>query len=447
MKRSRYPRIIWVAAKPPVPPLFAGGAIRSQSAISMLSGITDVRVLTFAPRSAASDLIARSREFWSEVPVALHVIKTGERAAPLEALRRGRFQTSLSIEKSELRHRLEELNWNTRENLVVFDDIVFAPMLPHYGRNAIFSPNDCVSEMFRSHARLSDSLQGALKSWVRHRVARGYEKDFYHHALLTHLVTERDRIWLQDVNPRARYHVAPYADPGLVAATLPEASSTWDVVVWVDLAIASSLRGAQAFLAAVTADPEWRRIRVGVVGRISAVDAERRLGHSIFSRIEYSSFLEGENGQIRHARVTVVPDIGGSGIKSRCLGLLASRKCVACLYSQMEGIQGICDVGAVNAVSPPALADRVKAVLRAGMDGEVAAAGHEFYTREFSREALQHKWTVLVERALTIRDDLRSAVPGAVRPTQRQIATRRDREVPLSAARYEVEPVHARGET
>ncbi|MGI9179356.1 MAG: hypothetical protein ACR2H9_02410 [Longimicrobiaceae bacterium] len=458
------PRILWVAARPPLPPpprvhsdreeregrddpfLFSGGAIKSQSAIAALSSVTEIELLTFAPTDSAA-LEERFRRFWSGSPVSLHLLEPGRQVGALEALRRGRFQTSISIEASGLGDRLQELDWEARENLVVLDDIVFAPLLPRYGRNALFSPHDCVSEMFRSHSRIAVSLRSALRYRVLQRIAQHYETEFYHHALLTHLVTERDRILLQGVNPGARYHVAPYVDEGLRASSPPVLSYTWDVVIWANLAIPSSVRGTQAFLAAVATDPKWRHIRLALIGRVPAANAEQALGRSSLSRLEYSPYLEDERGQIRHAKITVVPDIGGSGIKSRCLGLLASRKCVACLYSQMEGIQSICDSGAVNASSPEALAARVKAVLRAGLYEGIAAEGHEIYAREFDKAVLHRKWIDMVRRALVIRDDLQGTRPLGSRAAETRNPRRNGQQSSLPAVPERVQPVRAQGET
>jgi hypothetical protein len=209
---------------------------------------------------------------------------------------------------------------------MILDDIVLAPLALRYGANAIVSPHDCMSAMFWSHFRMAGLAPGAVKYYLQYLTARRYERSYYHYALLVHVIGHRDRVQLQALNPRARYHIIPNTDllnPGF-SKSRPD---SWDVMVWGDLRISSILQGVREFLSCISAIPGWvQEHKVIVVGRVGIAQARAMIGDGLLDRVEYAPMLEGEDGSLRQAGITVIPDLGGAGMKNRVVNILALRR-------------------------------------------------------------------------------------------------------------------------
>jgi len=175
-------------------------------------------------------------------------------------------------------------------------------------------------------------------------------------------------------------------------------------MVWGDLEIGSIARGAKEFLGAIAQDRAWlQNNKVILVGRVSRTKAERIIGNDLLSVVKYSSFLEDDEGKLRHAKVTVVPDVGGAGTKNRSVNLLSSGKCLACLYPQMEGVDRACDRGAINASEIEELVERVKMSLQNHSYLHIGETGGAIYQQQYNLRVIRQLWYELVERALSIR--------------------------------------------
>jgi hypothetical protein len=219
--------IIWVASRPPIPP-WSGALLTTLSGISAAASTTEVHVVAFADKAEREAVIARFRGYWGLQPVKLDLLPYGRRAGIVKSLLRRRFQLGSMFETLALKSGLQGLRWSQPSRLLVFDDINFAPLMTEFGSNAILSPHDCVSRMFLSHYRAVRFSRVAAKLYCQYLIALRYERDFYHLALLTHVVTQRDRIALESVNPRARCHVVSYGEWAAVQV-VGTTEQVWDV--------------------------------------------------------------------------------------------------------------------------------------------------------------------------------------------------------------------------
>lgn len=406
LAQKPWPTIIWVAAKPPIPP-FSGPTLKALNGIRVLSSVTKVEVVSFESTHRLEEVTAACRAFWRGQPVTFHILAHGHRVGAVRAALARRFQSGTMVEGSRLRETLASLSWESLTSLVLFDDIVFAPLMHRYGRNALLSPHDCMSQMFWSHYRLSTSPQVALKLYLQYLIARHYEERFYHLPLLVHVVTNRDRVWLESINAGARYHVAPHADPGDLSWETTGVYS-YDLLIWANLGIDAIARSVRRFLRIAEEDAEWMsKTRTILVGRVSAEEAKSILSDSL-SLIEYAPYLEDGEGRFRQARITLVPDLGGAGIKTRCSAVLASGGCLACLYPQMEGMELACDHGAINAATLEELLFKVKTSLREGSYTDIASRGRTILETDYGSHQVRKSWLDMIQRALVIRGFARS---------------------------------------
>jgi hypothetical protein len=395
-------KIIWVASRPPIPP-WSGALLPALSGISAASSTTEVHVVAFADETERDAITARFHAYWREQPVTLELVPYGRRAGILRSLASRRFQLGSMLETPALRGALDRVGWSQPSRLLLFDDIVFAPLLTEFGSNAILSPHDCVSRMFLSHFRAVRCSRSAPKLYLQYLVALRYEVTYYHLALLTHFVTQRDRIAVESVNPRARCHVVSYGEWAAVKAA-GAAEQVWDVLVWVDLAIPALAQNTRDLIELAQRDPAWwSGLRVILIGRVSPSRAEHAIGEAAWKGVEYAPYLEDADGRTRQAKIVLIPDAGGTGIKSRCLSVLAAGQCLACLYSQMDGLEQVCDRGAINAFQPRQLLERIKSVLSEETFREFARVGASIFQQHYSREIVKHGWLEMIDRAIAVR--------------------------------------------
>ena len=145
-----FPRIIWVSARPPVPP-FSGITGKTLCGLEALSAQAEIDLVTFVNPSLAEEYKAMLQQYWGRRPISIHILPLRPRARRYQGLVRCRFQSSLLFDGELLDVKLSELRWSSLGRLVIFDDILLAPLGVRYGANAILSPHDCMSDMFLSH--------------------------------------------------------------------------------------------------------------------------------------------------------------------------------------------------------------------------------------------------------------------------------------------------------
>lgn len=402
LPKAPLPRIIWVAARPPIPP-FSGITSKTLCGLDALLSMTEVDLITFTEGTSTEQTLAEMQRYWGDRSIRIHALRLEPRANGLNALLSGQFQLTTEFNRNRLAAKLVELNWSERNSLVVFDDIVLAPLAQAYGTNAIISPHDCMSEMFRSHFRHLHPLSASrLRKYIQYRTARQYEQRYYQSALLVHVITHRDRVWLEAINPLARYHVVPNADllnPGLASDSNP----VHDLLIWGDLTIAACAKGTREFLRQIRGATHLHGARIVLVGKVPGDTAERIIGRDSMELVEYSPRLENEAGRMHTAKIFVIPDIGGAGIKNRVVNVLSSGICLACLMPQMEGVDTVADRGAINAVTMSELVDRIIDALRTGKYKDIAEFGKTIYHGTYSIEANRRLWRDMIERAVSIR--------------------------------------------
>lgn len=398
---SMLPTIVWVAARPPIPP-FSGITSKTLCGLRALSAQTEVDLVTFADGSLIEKIQGMLCEYWRGLPFSFHILPTKSRVSKFRAIAKRQFYSGLLFDLDLLAIKLNQLKWYSPDHLILFDDILFAPCGRKYGFNAILSPHDCMSQMFLSHFKLQPFSFAKLRKFFQYIVARKYEKEFYHYFLLVHVITQRDRILLQHINPFARYHVVPNSDllnPGLVR----DWNSPWDILIWGDLSIPSCAHGTREFLRYLRENEKLVRASTILIGKLSKKEALKILGHEAMGQIAYSTRLEDESGRIRSAKIIVIPDLGGAGIKNRIVNVLASGLCLACLISQMEGVEVIADRGAINAVTMEELVKKIAYVLDTREYERIANMGQGLYENFYNLKANYRLWREMIERALSVR--------------------------------------------
>lgn len=315
----------------------------------------------------------------------------------------GQLASANQFWDSNLPKIMDALSWREPSNMVVLDDILLAPFARQYGSNAIMSPHDCMSSMFRRHSSHATWGPMRLRLQLRAILSERYESHYYDKALLVHVISHRDRVLLERINPRARYHVVPNDDmlnPGFRL----DQHANWDVMLWGSLDVTTIAQGVRQFLQTTEQNaPWWRDRRVLLVGKLPFKAAQSLLGMKFPDYVTYSERLEDNQGNLHAARITVVPDVQGAGMKNRCVNVAGTGRCLACLYSQMEGIDALCDIGAVNANSMPVLVQLVRQALETGEDRSIAARAAELFEEKYAHRIIQAEWIRMIQRAIILR--------------------------------------------
>lgn len=391
---------MWVAAHPPLAP-FSGGKLKTRTALTLCSPYLPIHLLTFAAPETAESVQEQLTEEWCPQGIRVTVLPLNAQSNVGDALLRHQLLTTTRLPLDSALAKITELGGTSDTGLVVMDDIALAPLLNKCGNHTLFSPHDCISAMELSSLRLMPSGIRKIRQLMQYRMSLYYERNYYHKALLVHLVTNRDRKNLQDINSQCRCHVVPYRDESVERAVTQD-RFTHDVIVWSDLRRDGLLQGTLKFISEALNSPLSRR-RLLIVGKLSQGEALSKFRYALPNTWDYGQYLEDEQGQMRYGRITLIPDIGGAGIKSRILNTISSGDCVATLYEQMAGIDEIADVGALNSFS---FAELVRLIEQSLLDGtweQIGLTGQMMLQQQLSDEKLRDAWLGMVDRAMVIK--------------------------------------------
>lgn len=396
------PTVVWIASRPPVLPA-EGITSTSTGALRALSGVTRVRLVTFADHKNIAATHRHLSRDWPGLDAAPVVVSRRPPSSSLSAAARGQFRLSFSYSTPAFDDSMSKIEWWRPDRLLVFDDILLAPKCRTYGSNAILSPHDCMSALFQSHARLATSGVKWLRNKVQALVAYAHERRYYHLALLVHVVTNRDRVLLERINPLARYHVIPNP-PSNQTTSFSCQRPGFDVVVWADLRTDALISDTRTVLLRLREHVSpFRQRRIGLAGRVSTPDAARLLGPGILGGITYGQRLEDlAEGDVLRTAVLVVPDSAGAGMKNRCVDALSNGACLGCLYSQMEGLDDYQDIAAINAPTVSGLCRRIAIALEDGSYVRKAERAG-MITAERRDAGRRARWLTAIERAVDIR--------------------------------------------
>ncbi len=392
--------IVWIAAHAPVPP-YTGGKLKTRTALTLCAEHVHIHVITFAAQESINAVRNELTREWGSYGVAVTVLPLREGSNSITALRHRKLLTTTRLPLEEVLEQMKQLGGTCETGLVILDDIALAPMLSYCGMHTLFSPHDCISAMELSSLHQMAVGPRWLRQYLQYIVSLHYERTYYHNSLLVHLVTDRDRKNLLDVNAACRCHVVPYRDDSVTRSNARD-KFTHDVVIWTDLNRDGLLQGTIGFVREALRGSLNER-KVLIVGKVTSQEALQKLRTTIPSNWEYSRLLEDDQGAFRYGRVTVVPDIGGAGIKSRILNVISRGDCVAALYEQMSGIDGLADVGALNSFSMNGLVKLVERALDDGSWEQIGLTGQAMLDEEMNETVLRRKWLDMIVRAMTIK--------------------------------------------
>ncbi|MSU35326.1 MAG: hypothetical protein EXS36_09460 [Pedosphaera sp.] len=275
--------------------------------------------------------------------------------------------------------------------------ITGAPLLERFdGRGVILSGHDCMSHVYLEEARHARNWSMRLRYMIRRRFARVAEKRLAHQAERVHLVSHHDMIEFKRVNPRIRGEVVPLGTEAPIPSKLQPFAERRVCVIWGTLSDELIIAGLRRLMAAaVRSHPSILRGWI-VLGRVPEAEARALLPGLDRLGLIYRSHVPDLSAFLGATRLLLLPDVGGSGQKTRTLDGLAHGCCAMGLPIAFRGIENCPEPAYIQAATHGELLDQL--ALLSDVDAERSAArGRHRFLEEFDRPVLAKRWRKLLQ--------------------------------------------------
>jgi hypothetical protein len=284
-----------------------------------------------------------------------------------------------------------------RDSRLLINFISGAPLLNRYnGSGVVLSGHDCMSHFFQQERRYAKKLKDKLVTGLRERFARNAESKYAHLAACVHVVSDLDAAELKRVNPRVKTAVIPLGRSAPPQETIKPWTHRTDNMIWGSLETQPILSGVRAILnQALRVSPhifaDWL-----LVGRVPSSVANKLLPELDLLRIKYCERLDDLPTALGNTRVLLVPDLAGTGQKTRTLDGLASGCCVAGFPEAFRNIGPLEEANPfLVANSPEDLIEKLRQQFETEAEKR-GDRGRQLYQTSFASDALYVKWANLL---------------------------------------------------
>ncbi len=275
--------------------------------------------------------------------------------------------------------------------------ITGAPLLERFdGRGIVLSGHDCMSHVYLEEARHARNWPTRLKFLIRRRFARVAERRHAHRAERVHLVSQQDVVEFKRVNPRIHGEVVPLGTEAPNTAQLQPFAERRQSVIWGTLGDELILAGLRRLLAAaIRSHPTLLRGWV-LLGRIPESEARVLLPDLDRLGLIYQPHAANLTTFLGATRLLLLPDVGGSGQKTRTLDGLAHGCCAMGLPIAFRGIETSPDPAYLQASTHGELLDKLASLSDVAAERS-AARGRQLFLDEFDRPVLARRWRQLLQ--------------------------------------------------
>lgn len=303
------------------------------------------------------------------------------------------------LAETELTRKLVRGRENAR---LLIDFISGAPLLRWFhGSGTVLSGHDCMSYLFQEEGRFACGHKKRFHFWLRRCFALNTERLFAHRAAKVHLVSSQDAVELQRVNPKINPAVIPLGREQPDPAILHPIEHRWRLLIWGSLRSELIVTGLRhLFDTAVQMAPRGLRGWT-LLGRVPEREARAVLPQLATLGVNYQAEVDDLPLWLGQTRALLLPDISGTGQKTRTLDGIAHGCCVLGLGEVFRGFEAD---GAKAYFS----ADNYKELATMASQVDVLAtrvishAAQELFVRQFSRPALARQWDNLLSSVGTL---------------------------------------------
>jgi hypothetical protein len=374
----------------PCPP-FRGNNRKSAELARALAHRYDVHLVCYPESPTRREEVAA---FWAGTGVELHCLNRKLAFRRVRAVLKG-----LSIPTVTRDFRAEALVIRTllesdARTRVLVDLISGSPLVEHFQGGLIVSGHDCMSFFWSEMARWSDERRKWAHAAIRQRFSLNAERRYFPRAEQVHVVSRKDAEELNRVDSRIRPTVIPLGRRDSGGLSKPWHQRSTAGVIWGNLSFPPIAEGVRRLLASVPARSLSGWILIG------GVPEESLSGFGVDPRqkgIQYRRWIDDLDSFLGNTRIVVLPDLGGTGQKTRCVDALAMG---ACLIATTEVTRDLDQVGGRNylEVAAPEMIPEVVATLAESGAAATAEMGQRQFSRRFSHGAIAELWGSLIDR-------------------------------------------------
>ncbi|MDO9238272.1 MAG: glycosyltransferase family 4 protein [Aquabacterium sp.] len=285
-----------------------------------------------------------------------------------------------------------------KPDLVHLEGIGIAPWIHALpGQVVLMSAVDAWSLRQSRLAQRSSGLKRLFFSGYA-AIARFTERRYYAQAAAVHVVSDEDAAYLQALCPAARVRVVPVGLMAIPPAQPPDVhASPGPMVFWGDLKVAYLRDGLlwllQRVLPLMPAE-QTSNIELEVLGRREPDTA--LLTAASGYKVSFRQWVDDANDALSRARVVLLPDASGSGMKNRTLQAMACGVPVVGTSFAFEGVGAQDGISCFMRDDPQAfalalsqlLSDQAKAT-------EVGLAGRQMVLTRYNMSAVVAGWCAL----------------------------------------------------
>jgi hypothetical protein len=340
---------------------------------------------------------ARSTEvaaFWTGTDVELHCLARKMGFRRVRAILKGLSIPTVTRDfgaEARIIRALWESDPRTR---VLVDLISGSPLVEHLQGGLIISGHDCMSFFWSEMARWTTDRKKWAHAAIRRRFALNAERRYFSRAEQVHVVSRKDADELIRIDPRIRPTVIPLGRRDAGGLSKPWGERSTPGVIWGNLAFPPIAEGVRRLLAVV---PDRSLGGWTLIGGVPE-ESLARLGISLNEKgIQYRRWVDDLDGFLGDARIVVLPDLGGTGQKTRCVDTLAMG---ACLVATTEVTRDLDQIGGRNyiEVETSKMIPNELATLTDSAAAATARLGQCQFDRRFSHGAIADQWGCLIDR-------------------------------------------------
>jgi hypothetical protein len=338
-------------------------------------------------------------EYWSGTGVQVHPLRRRQRPVPklLSVLKREPIPTLTRDFAGEYQIVTGVIQNGAKAKLLI-DFMTGSPLTRRFRDGVVISGHDCMSALFREEAKWALGWIDRLTFRLRKRNAETMERKYYPSASLVHVVSRHDAVELHRIDPRIRTMVIPLSRPVEAHEKPVQLSARKLNVIWGNLGSPAIFQGTKRLLQAFEGQPAKLRSKDWFfIGRLSPDRAQRLFPELRSLGISYIQRPADIDSILSETRLLVLPDVGGTGQKTRLLDGLAHGCCVLGLKDAFLGLDGCAKRAGITCVSFDELLVRVGRL----SDAEAQAIGEDgrnLLEEEFSLHRLRERWEDLLDR-------------------------------------------------
>lgn len=272
-----------------------------------------------------------------------------------------------------------------------------APLLKRYhGSGVVLSGHDCMSHFFRQERNHTKKLKDWAVTILRERFAQNAETRYAHRAACVHVVSNLDAAEFKRVNPRVRTSVIPLGRGAPPQETIKTWTRRTHNIIWGSLETQPILSGVRAiFQIALRISPNLFAGWI-LIGRVPTSLVHELLPELNLLRVIYKERVQDLQSLLGDTKILLIPDLAGTGQKTRTLDGLASGCCVAGFPEAFRNISTVVeDESFVRVNSPDEMIERLKKIT--GVEAKsLGDRGQKLFHGSFSSNALYAKWFKLL---------------------------------------------------